>query len=274
MNIVGLGNAGCKIAKSFEKYSQYQCYQIDVGIEGDRSYNFPAYETTEEYEAILPCLASFLKPIKGETLFILAGGGAISVSSLRILEKLDHKNVTLLYIQPEIELLTEVQVLRERLVRNVLQQYARSSAFKRLYLVSNLELEKIIGDVPIMSYYDKLNEVLITTLHMIHIFQNSNPVMGKLNEPRDVCKISTFGIFDAAKNEEKIFFPLDMRRDVCYIYGVNEDKLQNDGTLFRSIVNQMKTKVSKTTNVSYAVFQTKYEDDISYCIAHASYIQP
>ena len=101
-------------------------------------------------------MENFLGGLKGETLFILAGGGAISTASLRILEELNHKEVTILYVQPEIELLTGVQVLRERLVRGVLQQYARSAVFKRIYLVSNPELEKIIGEVPIMSYFDKL----------------------------------------------------------------------------------------------------------------------
>ncbi len=274
MNIIGLGKAGCKITQCFEKYSQYKCYKIDVGLEGERCYNFPFYETTEEYETKLPSLENFLGGLKGETLFILAGGGAISTASLRILEELNHKEVTILYVQPEIELLTGVQVLRERLVRGVLQQYARSAVFKRIYLVSNPELEKIIGEVPIMSYFDKLNEALASTLHMIHVFQKASPVVGKMELPRDVCKISTFGIFDSENDEEKMFFPLDNPRDVCYIYGVNKEKLQNDGTLFRSIVNQMKTKLSKTTNISYAVFETKYKKDISYCIAHASYVQP
>ena len=43
-----------------------------------------------------------------------------------------------------------------------------------------------------------------------------------------------------------------MIRDICYIYGMNKEKLQTDGNLFRTIVNQMKAKVSDTTNVSYA----------------------
>ena len=209
-----------------------------------------------------------------DILFIMAGGGAISCASLNILQQLDSPNIRVLYIQPEISLLNSLQTSRENLARGVLQQYARSGLLQRMYLISNQRLEKIIGEVPIMTYFDKLNEILISTLHMIHIFKKSQSVMGKIEQPRDVCRISTFGMFDSQKDEEKMFFPLDKVREICYIYGVNKEKLQTDGTLFRSIVDQMKAKVSDTTNISYAVFPTKYKEDISYCIAHASYIQP
>lgn len=273
MNVIGLGKAGCEIASKFEKYPPYTVYKIDVGKNGERCFDVPEYETTEEYEEKLPHMGAFLKEIDGDTLFILAGGGAVSCACLRILEALNSRDITILYIQPELTLLNGIQASRESLVRGVLQQYARCALLKRMYLISNTELEKIVGEVPIMTYFDKLNEILVSTLHMIHIFENSEPVMGKIERPRDVCRISTFGMFDLEKSEEKMFFPLDKVRDICYIYGINKDKLQTDGTLYRSIVDQTKQKVSKSTNVSYAVFSTNYQDDIFYCVAHASYVQ-
>jgi len=160
------------------------------------------------------------------------------------------------------------------MVRGVLQQYARSAVFKRMFLISNQVLESIIGNVPIMGYFDKLNEILVSTLHMINVFKNSEPALGRIETPRDVCRISTFGIFDSDKNEEKMFFPLDNPRDICYIYGVNKEKLETDGNLFRAITNQVKGRGSETINVSYAIFETSYDTNISYCLAHASYIQP
>ena len=204
----------------------------------------------------------------------MAGGGAISCAALRILEQLNSKNITVLYIQPEIELLNVTQTLRQRVVMGVLQQYARSGLLKRMFLVSNPILEKIIGEVPIMGYYDQLNEVIASTLHMIHVFKNSQSVIGKIEPPREVCRISTFGIYNPQKNSENLFFSLDTCRDLCYIYGINKDKLEQDGTLFRTIVNQMKEKLTPDMSVSYAVFPTSYEDDIAYAIAHTSHIQP
>tara|TARA_R110000824_G_scaffold400374_1_gene607777 strand:- start:366 stop:1190 length:825 start_codon:yes stop_codon:yes gene_type:complete len=273
MNIIGLGKAGCAIATCLEEYPQYTCYKIDVGEEGKRCYNFPAYETTEEYEEKTPDLTGFFKDINEDVLFVLAGGGAISCASLNILQQLSSSKLSILYIQPELDLLNTRQTARERLVKGVLQEYARSGIFKRFYLISNRELENIIGDVPIVGYFDRLNKILSSTLHMINVFTNSEPLLGRIESPRDVCRISTFGLFDAEKNEEKMFFPLDKQRDICYIYGMNEERLQTDGSLFRVIMNQMKAKVTDTINISYAIFSTQYKEDISYCVSHTSHVQ-
>ena len=35
-------------------------------------------------------------------------------------------------------------------MNNVFQEYARSGVFERMYLVANAEIEKCIGDVPII----------------------------------------------------------------------------------------------------------------------------
>jgi len=274
MNIIGLGNAGCKVATCFEKYAQYTVYKIDVDQTGENNYDFPLFKTTEEYEEKTPDLTQFFKGVKGDILFILAGGGAISCACLNILQQLNSKNITILYIQPELELLNTLQSSRETLVRGVLQQYARSGLLERIYLISNRELEKIIGEIPIVGYFNKLNETIVSTLHMIHVFKNDEAIIGGIENPRDVCRISTFGIFDPEKNTEKMFFPLDKLRDICYIYGINNEKLQSDGALFRTIVDHAKQKVSETMAVSYAIFETSYENDITYCLAHASYIQP
>jgi len=273
MNIVGLGKAGCKIADGFNRYPQYTSYKIDVGQTGDKCYDFPFFKTTEEYEEKTPNLKKFFNDIRGEILFIVGGSGAISCAILNILQQLDSKNISILYIQPELLLLNETQAARERLVRGVLQEYARCALLKRIYLISNQDLEKTIGEVPIMSYFDRLNEVLVHTFHMLNVFKNSEPVIGKIEGPRDVCQISTFGVYDFIKNEEKLFFPLSCSRDICYIYGLSEEKLKTDGSLFRMIVNQMKGKLSDNTNISYAVFPTKYDENIAYCVAHASLIQ-
>ena len=62
MNIIGLGQAGCKIADCFEKYPQYKIYKIDVEISGNRCYTVPVLESAEEYESFdYPKIRSFLK---------------------------------------------------------------------------------------------------------------------------------------------------------------------------------------------------------------------
>ncbi len=274
MNIVGLGAAGCGIAEAFRQYPQYKIYKMDTEIHGDNCYRVPKCDTAEEYEKVnLPKIKSFTKSIKGETLFIIGGSGAISCSSLRILENIKEQPIEILYIKPDTDLLSDIQILQERVVFGVIQEYARSGVFEKMYIVSNAKLDEIAGGAPIIGYYDKLNEILVPALHMIKVFKNTDPVLGKIESSKETHRIITVGLFNPEKDEEKIFFPLDNPRDKCYIYGINEEKLRSDRKLLKKITKQMRAKSSEDLKVGYAVYSTDYDYDIGYVIERTPIIQ-
>ena len=220
-------------------------------------------------------MKTFFRNIKGDTLLVVGGSGSISAMSLRIMETIKDKcKIDLLYIQPDKSLLTGKRQMHEKVTYNVLQNYARSGAISRMYLISNPQLENILGDVPIMGYFDKLNELIVSTIHMINVFKNSTPVLGGLREPAETRRICTVGIYDMEKDEEKLFFSLDTIRETCYIYSVGERRLREDGSLHKTIVTQMKGKTNdETPNVSFGVFPTNYETDYGYVIAYSPNIQ-
>ena len=163
--------------------------------------------------------------------------------------------------------------MQERVVRAVLQEYTRSGVFEEMYIVSNKDLNDIIGGAPIIGYYDKLNELLVPTIHMINVFSNTEPVFGKMEKPKETHRILTIGLYDTEKDEEKMFFPLDSVRHRCYIYGINEEKLKSDGKLLNKITKQMKAKPSDNLKVNYVVHSTDYEYDIGYVIERTPHIQ-
>ena len=195
--------------------------------------------------------------------------------SLRIMEQIREKcDISVLYIAPDKSLLSEKRKMHEKVTYNVLQNYARSGAISRIYLVSNPQVESILGDVPIMGYFDKLNSFIVSTMHMINVFKNAEPVMGGLRNPTGSRRISTLGIYDMEKDEEKLFFSLDTKRETCYIYCVGEKRLREDGALHKNIVTQMKGKTNdETVDVSFGVFPTTYNDDYGYILAHSPNIQ-
>ena len=274
MNIIGLGAAGCGIADALSQYPQYKIFKLDVDIEGERCYNIPKLEAAEEYENYnFPKLKAFFKGIKGKTYFIVGGSGKVSCASLRVLEKIKHLPISIVYIKPDNELLNKVQKMQDRVVFGVLQEYARSAVFDDIYLISNTALDGVLGGAPIIGYYDKLNEVLSSTLHMINVFNNTKPVIGKIEKPKETHRIVTIGIFDAEKNEEKMFFSLDKAREKCYIYSINENKLKTDSELFGRLKLQVKSKAEEGLNVSYAVFSTDYDYDLGYVIERTPYTQ-
>jgi hypothetical protein len=136
-------------------------------------------------------------------------------------------------------------------------------------------LERTIGDMAILGYYDTLNQAIVNTLHMINVFEHSDPVIGNFIQPADICRITTLGVVDieGADEKENWFYDLTEARDVVYYYGINEHELQNDGTLFRKINGFVKSKIDDTLNVSYGVFKTTYDQKYCYCIKYSSMVQ-
>ena len=275
MNIIGLGKAGCAIADAFAKYPQYDVYKIDVGLQGERCFDVKPQNGPEEYEANFPPMQAFFEGVKGEALLVIGGSGDISSICLRVMEQIKPScAINVLYIRPDVELLSGVKKMHEKVTYNVLQEYTRSGQIRGMCLVSNPELENILDNVPIMGYYDKLNELIVSTIHMINVYKNSEPVMGTLSDPAETKRIYTVGIFDIENNEEKLFFPLDTVRERGYIYSISKEKLQSESGLHKQISSQMKEKLSdENLSVSFGVFPSDYNVDYGYVLAHSPNIQ-
>ena len=268
--IIGLGAAGCNIADQFARYPQYDTYKLDVGITGKDCYYLPKYDTPEEYEAHIGDLTNLFGGIGGDILFVLGGSGNVSGGALRALEQLRHCSINVLYIEPDIGLLSSAKKLQERMTYYVLQEYARSGLFERLYIVSNPQLEKILGNVPVLGYNNKLNELIVSTIHMINVYDNIQPVVKNFSEFRESTRISTIGLSNL-ENQKNLFFSLDNIREMRYYYAINRDKLETDGTLMRKITENVKNE--EGLDVSYGIYATDYADDYVYCVANSSVIQ-
>tara|TARA_R100001082_G_scaffold60343_1_gene33549 strand:+ start:382 stop:1230 length:849 start_codon:yes stop_codon:yes gene_type:complete len=268
--VIGLGSAGCNIADCFAQYPQYSVYKIDNDIYGKGCYFLPKFDSPEQYEAHIGNLSNFFSGVCGEVLFIVGGSGNVSGAALRILQQLRHCKINVLYIEPDYNILSGTRKLQERTTYYVFQEYARSGLFERIYLVSNPQLENVLGDIPIIGYNDRLNQLIVSSFHMINVYNNNNPVIENTAEPREHTRISTIGISNL-ENERSMFFPLDNIKEIKYYYAINRERLETDGTLMRKITENVKRE--EDVDVSYGVYATDYEEDYVYCIANTSIIQ-
>ncbi|SVE03572.1 uncharacterized protein METZ01_LOCUS456426, partial [marine metagenome] len=213
--IIGLGNAGCNIADKFAKYSQYLTYKLDVGLKRTKTtYPLKKYQKFEDYEEKLPSLKTFFKEVDGNILFVVGGSGKVSSASLSILQYLKKHKINILYIKPELSLLNESQTQLERLTYNVFQEYTRSGIFERMYIVSNEEISQIVGDISVKNYNEKINEMIVSTIHMINIYKNNESVTDTFCELPVGARLTTIGLLDLEKNKDRMFFSLDNISDV------------------------------------------------------------
>ena len=165
--VIGLGAAGCNIAEQFAKYPQYKVYKIDVGLESlndlsglvydevedsnVKTFSMPLQLTSEDYEKNCPSMKTFFEELKegDNVLFVLAGGGKITGASLRILETIKDCNLSIMYVKPDLQLIGGKKYILDRISYYVLQEYARSGMFERMYLTYNPSVENATGDVAV-----------------------------------------------------------------------------------------------------------------------------
>jgi len=271
--LIGLGSAGYKLTKAFAKHPQYKVITIDH--EEGSTIRVPECAHPEQYESSFPDIGDQLREVEGDILFIVAGSSIISGAALRVLEQLHGKGeISILYVHPDVDTLSDTRRLQTNVVFGALQQYTRSGVFKQFYAIDNQQVDKILGGAPIMGYYDSLNEVIAATIHMINIFNHTKPIVGTLSDPKNICRISTFGILNPETGEESPFFSLDNAKEKRYYYAIPETELKTDKTLMSKIMSQVKdTPQEKEVKVSYGVFSTQYSDKYAYFIESTSEIQ-
>ena len=275
ISIVGLGNAASKIAGNFKQTKNYNVYVLNDKIERNSKYKFKlkSYKTPEEYEENIPNVKKFFSTTDNHIQFFIVGSSFSSNFSLGILEQLTHKKVDVFYIQPDADLMTGVPKLLDKIVFSVLQQYARSGLLNSFTPISNVLIEKSIGDIPIKTYYEKLNDSIFSTIHYINYFSHADPEIGMVSKPLDINRIRTFGILNPKNLQEKWLFNLDMERDICYYLCINRNRLEKEGGLHKRIVDMLKEKPRNAfRRISYAIYETEH-DDFGLCVAHTNAIQ-
>ena len=271
--IIGLGSAGCNIAEKFENKADYLVKLIDHDIEGENCFSLKKQEMPEDYENNTPDLTSFFENITKKVVLVVGGSGKISGASLQILKQLKTREINVLYIRPDRELLSSNGKLQEKLTFNVFQEYARSGVFKNIFLVNNEDIGQIIGDIPIMEYYNKINTVIYNSVSNFLNHSDKDAIIDVSTPPKEISRIITFGIYDIENDVERLFYPLDFVDDKHYNFAIKEHDLKSNGKLFKDIKEKMKQKITANTKISYNIFSTNFEQNYCYVVGYSRKIQ-
>jgi hypothetical protein len=275
ISIIAIGNAASDIASHFKDIANYEVYQLNSQIKKNtkHSYYIESHDSPDQYEHTIPDLTTFFKGVRQRVQVFMTGASMSSNYTLGILEQIQDKDIDLFYIKPDVELLTGVPKMLEKITFGVLQEYARSGLFRNITVISNLNLEKILGEVPIKSYYKTLNQTIFSTIHYLNYFEFTEPEIGQLAKPSEINRIRTIAMLNMENLEEKWLFDLDMSRDICYYLCINKERLENEGGLHKKIVDLLKDKPKNAfRKISYAIYETEHQD-FGLCVAHTNAIQ-
>lgn len=275
ISVVGIGTGASAIAAKFAEIPQYDVYRLHDSVEENSKseFNLPSYENPEEYEDNIPNLKKFFKNARDHIQVFIVGSSYSSNYSLGILQQLSHKKVDVFYVRPDMELISGERRLIEKMTFGVLQEYARSARLNSFTILSNLEIENSVGEVPIKGYFDTLNTSIFSAVHYLNYFTHSEPEIGQVARPAEINRIRSIGLLNVKNLQEKWFFELDMQRDLCYYICINEERMAKEGFLHRKIVETLKNKPSNVfRKLSYAIYETPHTD-FGYVVAHTNAIQ-
>ena len=276
--IIGIGRLGCTIADELSAYPEYRVYKIGTDLEERGSLSIPLQPDIEAYEKNIDAAecSIYLRSIRDgdEVLVIVEGGDPIVGILLRILEPIKDASISILYIAPDRDMISEIQKRDNRITFHVLQQYARSGRFSRIFLLDRAEAEGLMEDVTIHEYEQKLANFISYVIAMINYFDHSPSVISSKVSIPEICRIATFGISSLeADRSVNFLYPLEAIAGIHFYYGVPAEQLDKDTTLIKKIKDHVKDYQKSAQSVSYSVHATNYNDLMVLCILFSSLVQ-
>ena len=272
MEIIGIGNAGREICKVFEQKG-YKAYSIDN--HSDAFVKFPKVKTIEEAEKVEINLSGLKNNIKSDhILCVMAGSGLITGACLRILENFRDKKIDFLYIQPDTSFMNNNGKTRERVVRNILQEFARSGLFNKMWMVSNKSISNLSSDISIGNYFEKVNEKVVDMWHLMEYYSQATALMGNLEEPQEQNRIATFGLYSLNDETEQKFYELEGVREKHFYFTFSEETLKETGNVLELVSRKLeKAKENEFQEISYGFFPSGYTVDKVYIMYYTNHIQ-
>ena len=277
ISLIGIGEAGCNMASLFENHKEYNCFLFSSEQENTKyTRKLPRVTKAEDCEGEAPKLSSYKtkEAIQNRVQVFLCGSSFSANYTLAILEQIKDRQIDIFYIKPDVDLLIGEVKLQERAIFGILQEYARSGLFNSFTIFSNPAIEKTIGEIPIKKYFEMINKNIYYAVHYLNVFDHTTPLVGNLSKPSEVQKIRSVGIISVDKLSEQWYYDLQEDRDVAYYLCIATERLENDGKLHAKVVQSLKSKPRNAfKNVTYAIYESPYESDFGFCVAHTNFIQ-
>ena len=277
ISLIGIGEAGCNVVSLFEDHKEYNCFLFSAEQENTKyTRKLVRVSKAEDCEGEAPKLSSYKtkEAIQDRVQVFLCGSSFSANYTLAILEQIKEKQIDIFYIRPDVDLLIGEVRLQERAIFGILQEYARSGLFNSFTIFSNPEIEKTIGEIPIKKYFEMINKNIYYAVHYLNVFDHTTPLVGNLTKPSEVQKIRSIGVISVDKLSEQWYYKMQEDRDVAYYLCIASNRLETDGKLHSKVVQSLKSKPRNAfKNVTYAIYESPYESDFGFCVAHTNFIQ-
>jgi hypothetical protein len=271
MQVIGIGTGGSQIAAELAQHEAYDVMVIDTSFKEQlnnvEQILIDSQETIKDYEE-KTSLDISEKVGHNVVHVFLFGGGKTTGATLRILERIKDKKIIIHYVRPEKNFLSNKQKLRERMTCGILQEFARSGVFSKIYLYDVLEVLKG-AEVSFLQKKDYVASTIAGMFHMVNYIKNTEGLFSNVETPSEVNRISSFGMVNPENGEEVLHFPLDSIREKCYYFVMSKEALETPGVI-EKINNQIQENNQQS---SFKIIESEWSDNHVYMEAFTNVVQ-
>jgi hypothetical protein len=268
MFVLGIGEAGKNIASLVPQISNLKAVCVDTDSV------VPKKKTHEDYEKCGGTVFKKLKlPKDKDVTVVLSGAGKISAITLSLLEKIKDRNITVVFIDPDPFMLSKTQKMQNKVVFNILQQYARSGLFDSIYIFSNKNVEDFVGTAAISNMYEKINSTVANFIASLYWFENVDPIIGSIHEPKDISRIRTVSLCEVYDDKEQVFYDLNNTTETSFYYSVSENFIESEENFLTKIKERVILYKEREIDCTFGVWQNESDHSFVYSIKYTHHIQ-
>jgi hypothetical protein len=275
ISVLGIGKFCSQLCSYFSVYPQYKTYSISTDKETGNSFVLPVYKNAEEYEKRYPeQLNNYICDNNTDISVFIDGSEAISGIILKLLETLKNKNISIFYIRSDLDLVSNIEKIQDKICFSVLQEYTRSGLFTNFICIDKNKIEKILNNVSILEFDEKFFELISSTVHYVNVYNNIKPILSNNIETSEISRIETYGLSHIGTSDITWFFDLENIEEIVYYFAINSNTLKKEKNLLQTIKNQVKEKQKQNIKILFNIYETSYEQNFVYCISRTKFIQP
>lgn len=271
--VLCLGPKACDIGELFENDNNFQVKLVDKEIEGDNCFGLSKQKSPEDYEKNVPDMSAFFSDVCDEILFITTGECDVLSCSLKILQQVKDKNITIIYLRPNHDFLGRQGILQDRMAFNIFQEYARSGLFKSIYLINEENIEQhLLNEMPITEIYDAYLKMIYNFILNLNSVE-SEPLINHFSGPKESSRVSTFAFYDLHTDVEVPMYDFNLIDDKVYHFFLSEETISTNKKIMREIKDKLKNKVVDNTKISYTIYKISGKTDYCFTVYYSKAIQ-
>jgi hypothetical protein len=259
ISVIGIGETADSILSFLDK-NDYDCFSITDGkTKNQKCFKVDKKKTHEEYESETNCsFVESINPLNERLIVFVSGKDKCSSLTLKILDYFKNKKIEIFYIKPITSFLSQEDLKFEKVIRFVLQEYARSGLFEKVCLIDLEILKQFSQNKTFDKFYDTMYQTIAQIFHFCEKTEATMPIFDNEVEKPSWYRINTIGFCDFDDEKENNFYKLKTNNFCSYSFILNEERYRTDNELTKKVFNlfQEKQQQEKDCALSFKIMLT------------------